>query len=116
MSLKTILASLTLTAALALPSPKNSGDITYYAPGLGACGGTNADGDHIVAISHLLWDSGSHCGHRMRITGSTGSIEATVVDKCPGCDRFSLDVSPVVFEATVGQLGVGRDVGSWQWM
>ncbi|KAI9904558.1 hypothetical protein N3K66_001087 [Trichothecium roseum] len=127
----TILSALTLTAAAIplpldvphlpslppiLPGKKNSGDITYFHPALGACGATNSDADGIVAISHLLFDEGSHCGRKMRITGAAGSVEAVVVDRCEGCDRFELDVSPSVFQASVGQLGVGRDIGSWQWM
>ena len=30
---------------------------TFYATGLGACGITNNDGDHIAAASHVLFDS-----------------------------------------------------------
>ena len=32
-----------------------SGDLTYYAPGLGSCGITNSDTDMICAISHELY-------------------------------------------------------------
>ena len=34
-----------------------TGDLTYYSPGLGACGITNNDGDYIAAASHILYDS-----------------------------------------------------------
>lgn len=43
-----------------LPLPGNtggifSGDLTYYAPGLGACGVTSTDTDMICAISHIVF-------------------------------------------------------------
>lgn len=44
-----------------LPLPSNSktfsGDLTYYEPGLGACGETSTKDDKIVSLSHLLFDA-----------------------------------------------------------
>lgn len=58
-----------------LPLPTNSdiiqGDLTYYAPGLGACGKTSTDGDDICAVSHIIFDAvsrGSLCGLKIRAT------------------------------------------------
>ena len=48
-------ASPSLVASLANFSSHDSG--TFYATGLGACGITNNDSQHIVAVSHLLFDT-----------------------------------------------------------
>jgi hypothetical protein len=49
-----------LTNSQALPLPGNTGgiytgDLTYYAPGLGSCGITSSASDMICAISHELY-------------------------------------------------------------
>ena len=43
---------------LPLPSDHSSftGQLTYYGPGLGACGITSSDGDHVVSVAHSLFD------------------------------------------------------------
>lgn len=71
--------------------------MTYYDPGLGACGIDSRDNDAIVAISHYTFDAaqtGSDpnqnplCGRKIRIrrvnesTGKSVSIDVTVVDRC----------------------------------
>jgi hypothetical protein len=84
-----------------LPLPSNAktwtGDLTYYGPGLGACGIDSGDGSAIVAISHYTFDAaqtGSDpnqnplCGRKIRAqrvderTGKQVSIDVTVVDRC----------------------------------
>jgi hypothetical protein len=83
-----------------LPLPGNSqtftGDLTYYAPALGACGLTSNDDSPIVSISHFTFDAvqtGSDpnqnplCGKKIRAKrtredGKTVSIDVTVVDRC----------------------------------
>jgi hypothetical protein len=84
-----------------LPLPSNAktwtGDLTYYGPGLGACGIDSDDGSAIVAISHYTFDAaqtGSDpnqnplCGRKIRAqrvderTGKQVSIDVTVVDRC----------------------------------
>lgn len=84
-----------------LPLPKNSeiyqGDLTYYAPGLGACGKTSTDGDDICAVSHIIFDAVSRgsnpntnplCGLKIRVTrydehvNAQRSLDLTVVDRC----------------------------------
>ena len=60
------LSSFSLTNLLSrnkrfLPLPNNTrtftGDLTYYEPGLGACGVVSSDNSAIVSISHFLFDS-----------------------------------------------------------
>lgn len=54
------LSSRSSSQNLPLPSAHGGpyeGDLTYYDPGLGACGVTSANGDKIVAVSHFLFDA-----------------------------------------------------------
>lgn len=74
-----------------------TGDLTYYDPGLGACGIDSADDDAVVAVSHYTFDAvqtGSDpnqnplCGRKIRArrvneaTGKSVSIDVTVIDRC----------------------------------
>jgi hypothetical protein len=73
-----------------------TGDLTYYAPGLGACGVTSNDNSPIVSVSHFTFDAaqtGSDpnqnplCGKKIRAKrtredGKMVSIDLTVVDRC----------------------------------
>lgn len=84
-----------------LPLPMNSdinqGDLTYYSPGLGACGKTSTDGDNICAVSRIIFDAVSRgsnpntnplCGLKIRATryyehlNEQRSLDLTVVDRC----------------------------------
>jgi expansin (peptidoglycan-binding protein) len=90
-----------------------SGDATYYAVGLGACGWTNTDSENVVAINAPQWEAGKHCGQWVTITGAAGTAKAKVVDLCPGCASGDLDMSPVLFEATIGSKDIGRAKMEW---
>jgi hypothetical protein len=95
------------------------GDITYYTAGLGACGITS-DGDiqNVVALPHGLMGTKSndnpYCGKTITITCiATGkTTTATVVDKCMGCDGFSIDLSNAAF-LDLDDLAVGRTNATW---
>lgn len=84
-----------------LPLPNGAevyhGDLTYYGPGLGACGITSSDSDNIVAVAHALFNSQSQgsnpnanplCGRMLRAqrfdsrVGKTVSLDLKVVDRC----------------------------------
>ncbi|KAI1325141.1 RlpA-like double-psi beta-barrel-protein domain-containing protein-containing protein [Xylariaceae sp. FL0255] len=118
-----LLALSTLTTgALAAPTsnPSNdisargasySGDLTYYTPGLGSCGVTNSDSDHVVALSSADYDA-SYCGKTITITKGGKTATASVEDKCPGCASGSIDVSSTVFEQ-IADLSVGRTTVDW---
>ncbi|KAI1147466.1 RlpA-like double-psi beta-barrel-protein domain-containing protein-containing protein [Nemania diffusa] len=112
-----------------MDSAKYSGDITYYALGLGACGYDDSGLDlsqHIVALSHVDWynrgsgtslgiDMPNHpwCDQTITITAGGKSTTALVHDICPGCAEGSIDVSESVFDALFGGLGAGREPASW---
>lgn len=87
------------TQDLPLPSGAKTytGDLTYYNPGLGACGIDSTDNDAVVAVSHYTFDAmsvGSNpnanplCGRKIRAkrvderTGKSVSIDLTVIDRC----------------------------------
>ncbi|KAK8129138.1 hypothetical protein PG999_001518 [Apiospora kogelbergensis] len=125
-----------------LPLPSNhgvfTGDLTYYQPGLGACGVTSGAGDAIVSVSHLTFDAaGAHrdgggnpnanplCGRRIRIqrdyseggkgSGGNRSVDVTVVDRCTGCQPADLDVTISVFTQLAPEES-GRVSMSWAWL
>ena len=122
---QTLLLALPLTA-LAVPvdvpaeaeitKRGSSGDVTYYTPGLGACGHNNNENDLIVAVSHILFDAEKPCGRRMRVTSDKSSVDVTVVDRCAGCAYGDVDLSPAAFGIAVGDFGLGRRPGSWEWI
>jgi len=96
-----------------------TGDITYYAAGLGACGSTNdGDTENVVALPHGLMGTQSngnpYCGKTITVkcsaTGKTTT--ATVVDKCMGCEGYSIDLSNAAF-LELDDLSVGRTTAEW---
>jgi hypothetical protein len=119
-----------------LPLPKDTsvvytGDLTFYAPALGACGWNSSDTEHICAVSHELWDAlekGKNpntnplCGMRIRVqrdfveeAKGMQSVEVTVVDRCTGCKPTVLDLSPKVYNGLAREED-GIVVGSWSWV
>jgi len=97
-----------------------TGDLTYYQPGLGACGMTNTEQDHIVAISATIFDSYNAagnsnnnplCGQYLTITGKDGSpYKAQIVDRCVGCDEGSLDLTQPFFNMVTAHEVDGQTV------
>ncbi|KAI1364594.1 RlpA-like double-psi beta-barrel-protein domain-containing protein-containing protein [Xylaria arbuscula] len=88
----------------------HSGDMTWYDPGLGACGWTNGGGDMIVAMS----PGDMKCGTHINIKYKGKTANAKIVDKCPGCAAGSIDVSPTVFQI-FEPLGTGRVHVDWEY-
>ncbi len=92
-----VAVALAVAGASAAPLVKrgSSGQATYYAAGLGACGWTNSGSDFIVAMNAPEWAGGSHCGQTVTITntGNGNTQTAQVADLCPGCSWGSLDMS-----------------------
>ncbi|VDB86517.1 unnamed protein product [Peniophora sp. CBMAI 1063] len=134
----TLVASLTAAASAAVAAPSaqearstsylsgaNSGDGTFYATGLGACGITNTDTDYIVAVSQELFDSypgaGANpnnnpvCNKKIKATYGGKSVTVTVTDRCTGCSLTSLDFSPSAFDKLADE-SVGRIHNvKWAW-
>ncbi|KAI0138087.1 RlpA-like double-psi beta-barrel-protein domain-containing protein-containing protein [Hypoxylon sp. NC0597] len=114
-SLTTALVALAVSASQALAY---SGDMTYYTPGLGACGKYNNENDHIVALAPAQYGYDANpnkakvCGRKINIHYNGKTASATVVDKCPSCASGSIDVSPAVFKQ-LASLDKGRVKVTW---
>ncbi|TGO07352.1 hypothetical protein BTUL_0288g00010 [Botrytis tulipae] len=97
----------------------NSGDLTYYDVGLGACGTTNSDSELVVAMSAGLMGTQSNgnpnCGKKIKINYGGKSVTVKVVDKCMGCARYDLDLSPAAFKALAPE-SAGRIKGTWSFV
>ncbi|CAK4027190.1 Hypothetical predicted protein [Lecanosticta acicola] len=111
-----------LTYGLGQSGKTYSGDLTYYAPGLGACGYTNTTDQPIIAIGEALFDSYNNgnsnnnplCGKWVTITGKDGQpYKGQIVDRCPGCKVNDLDLSETLFNDATSN-GDGR-VSNMEW-
>jgi hypothetical protein len=103
-----------------------SGELTYYKVGLGACGQDSTGQDetgNIVAISKDLFnaakiDGNSNnnplCGRTITMKGSNGkTAQGTVLDRCEGCNGGDIDVSRKIFLQIWGSLDEGRTEIEW---
>ncbi|KAI1262213.1 RlpA-like double-psi beta-barrel-protein domain-containing protein-containing protein [Xylariaceae sp. FL1019] len=99
------------------------GDLTYYTPGLGACGVTNGENDPIVAISHVIFDpktpgdnpnNNPLCGKKIKIRRNGKSVVVTVRDRCEGCEKWDLDVPVKVFKK-LARPAAGRVKMNWNY-
>ncbi|CAK5264145.1 unnamed protein product [Mycena citricolor] len=105
----------------------HTGDGTFFAPGLGACGKTNKASDLIVAVGHGVFDSfpgatanpnkNPICGKKIKATFKGKSVVATVEDRCAGCaGAADLDFTEAGFKK-LASLSVGRLHGvKWEFV
>ncbi|TGJ82238.1 hypothetical protein E0Z10_g6514 [Xylaria hypoxylon] len=105
-----VLAAPVTNSTIPSRSQTFTGDITYYQPGLGACGETNSDSENVVAMSPTEYQG--NCGKTITITKDGKTATAKVVDKCPSCASGAIDVSSVVFQS-LADMSVGRTTVSW---
>jgi len=102
-----------------------SGQGTFYAPGVGACGVDSSATDFICAIGHDLFDSlpdggnpnnSPWCGRQIRAFDASGSsVVVTVVDRCTGCAEYDLDFSPAAFDELAPE-SEGRVPITWEFI
>ncbi|KAI1825481.1 RlpA-like double-psi beta-barrel-protein domain-containing protein-containing protein [Xylaria intraflava] len=90
----------------------NSGNMTWFYPGLGACGWWSNDGQAVVALNPWDWAGGSHCGQWITIWGNGRTTAGLVVDLCPGCRYGGVDASPAIFDDIIS-LDVGYTFVDW---
>lgn len=90
-----------------------SGDMTWFNPGLGACGQNNGDNDAVAAVSPAVYASGGACGKTATIHYNGKSTTVKVVDLCPSCATGSIDVSPSSFQK-LAPLSAGRVQVTWE--
>ncbi|KAB5590736.1 hypothetical protein CTheo_5827 [Ceratobasidium theobromae] len=94
-----------------------TGQATYYAVGLGACGQYSQPSDFIVALNSAQYGGGypgPHCFQSVRIckTGTDNCQNAVIMDECPTCAYGSLDMSEGLFKA-FSSLDAGVFPISW---
>ncbi|KAF9531338.1 RlpA-like double-psi beta-barrel-protein domain-containing protein-containing protein [Crepidotus variabilis] len=94
-----------------------NGDATWFhpGPGFGSCGKESNDNDLVVALSTAEANHNSHCGQRIRVNYQGKTVDVTVVDTCPGCSQYSIDLSPAAFQK-LAPLSVGRIQVSWNFI
>ncbi|TFK29190.1 barwin-like endoglucanase [Coprinopsis marcescibilis] len=91
------------------------GDATWYNVGLGSCGSIDKDSEYVAALSFRENPNNQRCSQQIRINYRGRSVVARVVDSCPGCSRYSLDLSPAVFKA-LAPLDAGRIEVNWNYV
>lgn len=100
-----------------------SGDATFYEVGLGACGKVNNDNQFIVALNHDMFDpspgnnpnKNKNCGRKMKVSYKKKSVTVTVVDRCGGCKKGDVDLSPHAF-SKLADPSVGRMRVKWKFI
>lgn len=107
---------------------KKTGDITYYAPGMGSCGYDDSNPTmNVVAVSKDWFSSVSSltnagvnkptnplCDKTITITTDKGKKTTAVIrDSCPGCDPTSIDVTEGTFLELFDSLDIGRGTVTW---
>jgi hypothetical protein len=111
-----------------------TGELTYYGPGLGACGEVSTEDDAIVAVSHLLFDAAGSstntggnsnmnplCGKMIRAqrydsdVGAMRTVDLKVVDRCTGCAPTDLDTTVAIF-GEMANVDRGRVDVTWAWL
>lgn len=97
-----------------------TGELTYYAIGMGSCGIDDSGKDqteNIVALSTSFmgaWSaSNPMCGKTITISYNGVTTTAIVRDTCAGCAANDIDVSEAAFKTIFGSLGVGRKAVDW---
>lgn len=92
-----------------------TGELTYFTPGMGACGETSGENDAMVAIAQSLFDKytpGGNpnknplCGQSVTIKGADGSEHsAKIWDRCVGCAESDLDMPQAFFNKVTTPKG-----------
>jgi len=90
-----------------------SGQFTYYAVGMGACGKQNIDSDFVVALNTPSWAGGSHCFEMITIIINGITTQAQIVDMCESCGPEDLDFSTGLFHYFGGTDAQGVIHGTW---
>ncbi|EIN08732.1 hypothetical protein PUNSTDRAFT_133915 [Punctularia strigosozonata HHB-11173 SS5] len=96
---------------------KHTGQATFFTPGLGACGKNSKSSDHMVAVSSQFFktfpgaganpNTNPICGKKLTASFKGKSTTVTILDECPSCAEFDLDLSPAAFKDLADE-SVGR--------
>jgi len=99
-----------------------SGEATYYdlSVGLTACGTQHSNSELVAATSFSWWTSANPNNDPMcrrtavvRNPSNGRSVTVRIRDKCWGCKREDIDLSPAAFQALGVPLSVGRFRVNW---
>lgn len=97
------------------------GDVTHWDGGLGACGwNVDTSSQMAIALPHGFMGTQSNgnpfCGRSVTLVNPTSgtTVQATVGDKCMGCEGRSIDCTDALFNAITDGKGDGRLSGI-QW-
>ncbi|KEF56348.1 uncharacterized protein A1O9_07929 [Exophiala aquamarina CBS 119918] len=97
------------------------GDVTHWDGGLGACGwNVDTNSQMAIALPHAFMGTQSngnpYCGRSVTLVNPTSgtTVQATVGDKCMGCEGRSIDCTDALFNAITDGKGDGRLSGI-QW-
>jgi len=91
------------------------GYASWFYDGLGNCGSINTNADHIVALSTKEYDKGNHCGKLVRVHYKGRAIDVKVVDSCPSCLRYNIDLSISSF-LVLAPLEIGVINVTWEYL
>lgn len=98
-----------------------AGDVTHWDGGLGACGwNVDTESQFAIALPHAFMGTQSngnpYCGRAVTLVNpvSGTTVQATVGDKCMGCEARSIDCTNALFNAITDGKGDGRLTGI-QW-
>ncbi|KAF4570970.1 hypothetical protein EYR36_008297 [Pleurotus pulmonarius] len=95
--------------------PADPESATWYHTGQGACGAHSNDEDHVVALSSEEFSRSNHCFKHIVIHHQGREVDATIVDRCEGCSRFALDLSPGAFKM-LASLDEGTAEVTWEYI
>lgn len=93
----------------------------------GACGTKLSATDMVVALAQPAWGASTYdvmtgaatnpwCGQKIKVSYEGNSIEATIMDLCPGCSGHDIDLSPAAWKALTGLDEKTRRKASWSKM
>ncbi|KAJ7081214.1 Non-catalytic module family EXPN protein [Mycena belliarum] len=91
-------------SSIAVVRAATSGQATWYQPngGEGACGRAIQNGDLALALTTANYAGGENCGRRVKVQYNGKSIDAVVMDECPGCQTNGLDLTEGTFQRLSG--------------
>ncbi|KAI0768763.1 RlpA-like double-psi beta-barrel-protein domain-containing protein-containing protein [Trametes elegans] len=115
--LSTVLLAALTGATLVARGPVHHGDATNYTPegAYGACGARSSNSDLVVALNPSAYNNGNNCWRHIGVSYNGNYVEATVVDLCPGCARYGIDLSPAAF-TRLAPLEKGRIQVDWHFL
>ncbi|KAI4518372.1 hypothetical protein K523DRAFT_365690 [Schizophyllum commune Tattone D] len=110
---------LSLLATLTVVSTAHAynGAATWYyteTGNAGACGAYSKNSDPVVALPYSVWNNGAHCWQHIGIWYGNKWVDATVVDLCPSCEGYHIDLSPGAFTQLASQ-DTGLIQVYWNW-